>query len=120
MRPDKRDAGYLWDMLETARGVVAMVANLTLERYLANEDARMAMERRIQLIGEAARGVSEAFRQAHPEIPWRGMIAQRNVLVHEYGDVDDESIWDVATVHVPALIRKIEPLIPPIPPDVEA
>jgi uncharacterized protein with HEPN domain len=44
-------------------------------------------------------------------------MAQRNRLVHEYDKIDNELIWDVATVHVPRLIEQIEPLIPPLPSD---
>jgi uncharacterized protein with HEPN domain len=76
---------------------------------------RGAVERHLEIIGEAANKVSEAFRQAHPEIPWRQMIAQRHVLVHEYGEIKHERIWQVATVHLPGLIAGLEPLLPPEP-----
>ena len=117
---DQSDAGYLWDMLEAARGIVGAVATLTLEQYRADENLRLATERRIEIIGEAAGRVSPGVQRAHPEIPWRSIIAQRHVLAHEYGDVDDELIWTVATVHVPQLIVQLEELIPPPPPDPES
>ncbi|HUT54693.1 MAG TPA: HepT-like ribonuclease domain-containing protein [bacterium] len=111
MRPEQRDVGYLLDMLQQARGVVKAVKGLTLDEYETNEDLRLAVERRIEIIGEAARRVSEKFREAHPEIPWRKIIAQRNVLIHEYGEVEDEIMWDVATISVPELVRLLEPLV---------
>ena len=46
---------------------------------------------------------------------WRKIIAQRHVLAHEYGEVKHESIWLVATVHIPDLIERLEPLVPPPP-----
>jgi uncharacterized protein with HEPN domain len=72
---------------------------------------RLLLERRVEIIGEAARHVSEDFRTAHPEIPWRKIVAQRNILAHEYGDIDDEIMWDVATISMPALLRMLEPLV---------
>ena len=117
---DQSDAGYLWDMLEAARGVVESVKNLTLEQYQADENLRLASERRIEIIGEAAGRVSQGVQQAHPEIPWRRIIAQRHVLAHEYGDIDDELIWTVAATHIPQLIDVLEKLIPHPPPDPEA
>jgi uncharacterized protein with HEPN domain len=63
--------------------------------------------------------VSEAFQRAHPEIPWRKIIAQRNVLAHDYGEIQDDVLWQVATVSVPELIAALEPLIPPLPPESE-
>jgi uncharacterized protein with HEPN domain len=77
--------------------------------------SRLATERRIKIIGEAARRVSEDFRNTHPDIPWRPIIAQRNILTHEYGEVIEEKIWRVATRHIHALIEQLEPLVPDPP-----
>ena len=112
MLPDARDAGYLLDMLRHAKGVVRAVEGRTLDDYTADEDLQLAVERRIEIIGEAARRISEAFQEAHPEIPWRKIIAQRNILAHEYGEIEEEIMWDVATVSVPELLRLLEPLAP--------
>lgn len=57
----------------------------------------------------------DMLQHAHPEIPWRLIIAQRHVLAHDYGEIDHERIWRVATMHVPELIRLLEPLVPPAP-----
>lgn len=119
MALEPSDAGYLWDMLEASRGVVRSVKSLTFEQYQADENLRLATERRIEIIGEAAGRVSQAVREAHPEIPWRGIIAQRHVLAHEYGEIDDELIWAVATTHIPNLIATLEKLVPPPPADSE-
>ncbi len=115
MRPDDRDAGHLLDMLQHARGVMRAVEGRTLAQYVEDEDLRLAVERRIEIIGEAARRVSPAFQDAHPDIPWRKIVAQRNILIHEYGEVDDEIMWDVARISVPELVRLLEPLVPPPP-----
>lgn len=79
-----------------------------------------AVERAIEIIGEAARRVSQDFQQAHAGIPWRSMIAQRNVLAHEYGEILQEHIWRVATQYIPVLTDQLAPLIPPLPDDPEA
>jgi uncharacterized protein with HEPN domain len=75
----------------------------------------LAVERALEIVGEAARRVSETYRQAHPEIPWQSIIAQRNVLAHEYGEIKHELIWKVATIRIPELIPLLEKLIPSIP-----
>jgi uncharacterized protein with HEPN domain len=77
----------------------------------------LAVERAVEIIGEAARRVSEEFRRLHPEIPWRSMIAQRNVLAHEYGEIKHERMWLLVTEHLPTLVRDLEKLVPPIPPE---
>jgi uncharacterized protein with HEPN domain len=115
MQPDDRDAGFLLDMLHHARGAADAVKGRTFAEYAADENLRFAVERRIEIIGEAAGRVSVAFREAHPEIPWRKIIAQRDVLAHEYGEVEDEILWQVAAVSVPELIALLDPLVPPPP-----
>lgn len=112
MLPDERDAGFLLDMLRHAQGVARAVEGRTFGDYAADEDLRLAVERRIEIIGEAASRVSDAFREGHPEVPWRKIIAQRNVLAHEYGEIEDEIMWGVAMVSIPELVRLLEPLVP--------
>lgn len=89
---------------------------MTLDRYLADENLRLAVERRIEIIGEAARRISEGFKLAHPEVPWRQIIGQRNVLIHDYDEIEHERIWNLAARDIPVLIAHLEPLLPPLPP----
>jgi uncharacterized protein with HEPN domain len=112
MRPDSGDAAYLWDMREHAQRVIEMVAGIDLKQYARDQKTRMAVERGIEIIGEAARHVSSALRQAHPEIPWSRIIGQRNVLIHEYGAVIDDLVWETASRDVPEMLRLLEPLMP--------
>jgi uncharacterized protein with HEPN domain len=114
MQP-KEDAAYLWDMLDGARTIVQMTTGVEFDQYLTNRMMQLAVERGIEILGEAARGVSDSFQQAHPEIPWRPIIAQRHILAHEYGSIQPDRIWRVVTIHIPALIALLEPLVPSPP-----
>jgi uncharacterized protein with HEPN domain len=107
-----RDAAFLLDMLAAARAAQSFVAGRSFEQYLKDLMFRSAVERQIEIVGEAARGVSDEFKAAHAEIPWRPIMAQRHRLAHEYGEINDELIWRVATIHIPQLIQQIEPLAP--------
>jgi len=111
MKPERADRSYLIDMLDYARGAVAAVGGRTLEAYRRDEQLRLATERRIEIIGEAARRLSADFIAAHPETPWRKIITQRHVLAHEYGEIDDELIWRVVTAHLPNLIQQLESIL---------
>lgn len=119
MRPDERDAAYLLDMMQAAEKVRRFVQGKTQDAFVSDEVLRDAVERNAEIIGEAARKVSEAFKNQHPEIPWRKMIAQRNVLVHEYDKISVDDMWIVATFHIPNLIESLTALIPPTPPEAE-
>jgi uncharacterized protein with HEPN domain len=115
MQPEDRDIALLWDMREAAREIVGFTHDVTYERFAQEKIRRYAVERQLVVIGEAARRVSDTFKAAHPEIPWRGIVGQRNVLTHEYGEILLDRVWLVATESLPELIRLLDPLIPPPP-----
>jgi uncharacterized protein with HEPN domain len=119
MPPDNPDAAALWDMLTYAREIVESLHRIPFERYLTDRNLVLATERRIEIIGEAARQVSRAFQQDHPQIPWRKIIAERHVLAHDYGEIKQEILYRIATVHIPELIDMLQPLVPPPPNDEE-
>lgn len=111
----KDDSVYLWDMLTAARAVVDFTRGRTLAEYEADLLLRSAVERQIEIIGEAARRISKQFQDIHPEIPWRPIQAQRHVLAHDYGEIKHDRIWRVAETHLPELITLLEPLVPTPP-----
>ena len=112
MQPEEKDVGYLWDMREAAREVISLTSGCTAAGYLEDRKLQLAVERLVEIIGEAARRITAAFQQIHPEIPWQQIISQRHVLAHEYGEIKQEYMWRVATRRVPELIALLEPLVP--------
>jgi len=120
MRPEERDPAYLWDMLEAARGALDYATNLTEEEFLKPgkdmEIRRLAVERQLEILGEAARRVSLSFQNEHPGIPWREMIGLRNVISHQYDKVNYAAIFRIVRDRLPELIARLEPLVPPPPP----
>ena len=115
MSVPKDDHVYLWDMLTAARAVVDFTRERSLAEYEANLMLRSAVERQIEILGEAARRISIEFQKAHSEIAWRPIQAQRHVLAHDYGEIKHDRIWRVAETHVPELITLLEPLVPAPP-----
>ena len=106
-------------MLQAAEKVQKFLEGKTFEDFIQDDMRQAAVERNLEIIGEAARRVSEELKQEHPEIPWKRIISQRNVLIHEYDDIDYEKIWKVVSIDVPRLIEQVRPLIPPLPPEVD-
>ena len=111
MQPDQRDAAYLWDMLDAARTMEQLISGLDFTQYSNDRRTQLAVERCLEIIGEAAARVSALFRNAHPEIPWRQIIGQRNVLIHEYGEIKQERIWKVVRENVPQLIELLKQFV---------
>jgi uncharacterized protein with HEPN domain len=108
-----RDDAYLLDMLLAARKIRDFTDDVTWEKFQDDELTQNGIMHLIQIIGEAARKVSPDYQQQHPEIPWDRIIGMRNRLVHEYFRIIPERVWDVVEKNIPALIRLIEPLVPP-------
>ena len=106
-------------MLQAARRLQEFTVGVFFEAYLESVLLQSAVERQLEILGEAARRISEASRQEHPEIPWSSVIGQRNVIAHQYDDVNLEQLWSVVTLDIPILIAQLEPLIPPLPPEIE-
>jgi len=86
---------------------------MTWEGFQQSELHQNAVMRPLEIIGEAARLVSQQTRQAHPEIPWEQMIGMRNRLIHEYFRVNLKTVWETVQNDLPRLIALIEPLVPP-------
>ena len=108
-----RDDAFLLDILLAARKVVEFTNDCDLKRFRQDEVLQHAVMRLIQIIGEAAGRVSQEARDAHPGIPWRGIIGMRHRLVHDYSRIDVDRVWEVVQQDMPDLIRKVEPLVPP-------
>jgi uncharacterized protein with HEPN domain len=108
-----QDEPRLLDMLQAANDAVGFVAGVEQAQFNANKMQQYAVIRCIEIIGEAAGKVSRAFQGAHPEIPWADIVGMRHRLVHNYGDVRLDLVWDVSQLKLPELIAALRPLIPP-------
>lgn len=108
MPPDEKDMAYLWDILDAARTAVAFTQGLRFEEFLHDRKTRNAVERNLEIIGEASRRISPQTRDTYPDIPWRSIIALRNIIAHEYGEILYENIWRVCINRLPPLIWMIE------------
>ena len=114
MQPQERDLAYLWDMREAARLIVRFIRGATYESFYEDLLLRSAIERQLEIVGEAAGRVSMEFQLMHSEIAWRSMTGLRNILAHEYGEIKVDRIWLITTTKVVELIQLLDPLIPPV------
>ena len=80
----RRDDACVLDMLIAARKIRAFTDGVTLDRFRRDEIMQHGIVPLSDILGEAARHVSDDFRATHPEIPWRQFIGMRNRMVHEY------------------------------------
>ena len=107
----RRDPAYLLDILNSSVQAVEYLNESTLEEFLHETLRQDAVIRRIEIIGEAAGKISQEMIAAHPELPWREMKLMRNLLIHEYADVDIHEVWRTVKTDLPPLITALTELI---------
>jgi uncharacterized protein with HEPN domain len=101
---------YVDDMIAFGEKVLAYTAGLDRQAFVANTLVYDATLRNLELIGEAATHVPQEVRVAHPEVPWRMVIATRNRLIHAYLGVDNDTLWSIVASDVPALLSVLRAL----------
>lgn len=111
MRKDPRV--YLAHILECIQKIERFTAD-GKGRFLADELIQDAVLRNFEVIGEAAKRLDDAYRAAHPEIPWRALAGLRDVLIHQYEGVDLERVWAIVERDLPGLKGAIAALLPPL------
>ena len=108
-----RDAGYLLDILNAARGARQYLSGRTFETFLSDVQCQDAVVRRLEIMGEAARRIKAETRAKLTDLPWEQMIGIRNVMIHDYDDIDLEIVWDTVMKDLPPVIQRLESLVPP-------
>lgn len=110
MRPEAKK--YLWDARAAATRVAAFVAAKSLEDYLGDDLLRSAVERQLEIVGEACNQVSRVDAGTGARIPELArLVAFRNVLVHGYADVDHRLVWDLVQTKLPQLASVLDRLL---------
>lgn len=92
-------------MLQAADEARELCRGFTLETFERERRTLLALERVMEVLGGAARRVSDEFQRTHPEIAWRKIIGLRNVLAHEYGRIDHRRLFFAATEVTATLSR---------------
>jgi uncharacterized protein with HEPN domain len=104
MRPEQL---YLTDMVEAADAIAEFVAGFDEAAFYGDAKTQSAVLQKLMVMGEAASRLPQEFKDEHPTIEWRNMVAFRNILVHSYFSVKLEIVWETIQSDVPALRRQI-------------
>ena len=116
MRP--KSAALLWDILDHAEYILEKRGMITFQQYESSRDVRLAIERAFENIGEAARRLSVTDPEISSELSSLPVIiAFRNVLAHNYDQIDNARVWIVMSDHLPLLAAEARRLMPEFPHD---
>ena len=115
MQANNRDAASLWDMVQAIHRIQEFTAGLSFDDYQASILIQSAVERQLEILGEAAGRVSDALRQTYSTIDWRRTVGLRNIIIHRYDEIQQDIIWNIITTELATLLTQLEPLLPPLP-----
>jgi uncharacterized protein with HEPN domain len=108
---DERDRALIYDMLDAARHLQGIWQNRSLAELLNERILQWATDRGFNIIGEAARRQPDTPKAQYPSIDWRRIVGLRNVIVHDYNDVDYGRHWRVIQEDLPKLIVELEKIV---------
>jgi len=110
MRPDA--GAHLWDAAEAARLVDEFARSTSEADFASDLIIRSAIERQLELLGEALKRLRSVDADTTARVPGLDkIVGMRNILAHEYGDIDYEIVWRAATISIPALIPILNELV---------
>ncbi len=115
-----RDSAYLSDIVRAGEAISRFVQGVTKEQFIANEEKYEAVNRKFEIIGEPARHLSPEVRNQLPKVPWHLIMAMRNILMHNYDDVNLNLVWDTIQDDLPLLLSSVEAYLLAHPADVDS
>lgn len=105
------DTVFLRHILDAIDAIDQYTKGMTFEDFVHHSMAHDAVIRQIEIIGEAARNISEEYRESQPQLPWLKMIGIRNKIIHEYFNLNLSVVWDTIKDDLPHLRSSIKELL---------
>lgn len=102
---------YLEEILDAALAAGEFVQGMSSDQFAADLKTRYAVVRALEIVGEATKNVEAAYRDSHPEIPWRLMAGMRDRLIHGYATVDYQVVWQTVTCDLPTVVPLLRAIL---------
>lgn len=105
----------LGEILEAIELVQHYTEGLSYEAFEANVEKQDSVLRRLEIIGEAVKGIPDELRSAYPDTPWSDISGARDILIHEYFRVDLELAWEMVQDDLPSLAKEVRRMLQELP-----
>ncbi len=97
------DRIYVEHILQAIAGIESFTHGLRFDQFAQDLKTQLAVTRELEIIGEASKRLSEAFKNDHNLIPWKKITGMRDFLIHDYLDIDLEIVWKAVTEDIAGL-----------------
>lgn len=111
MSHEKNDRMYLEHIHESVNDVLLYIEGMTLKDFRSEKMVQDAVFRRLEIIGEAAKRLTEDTRSIEDTVPWRKIAGMRDRLTHDYFRIDLAVVWDTIKYGLPSLVRAVDRLL---------
>ena len=105
------DLPFLLHILEAIVDIRASIKGCTKAFFVKNRDVRDANIRRIEIIGEAVKNISQDIKKKYPSVEWKKVAGARDIMIHHYFGVDLDIVWEILTKDVPKIERNIKDIV---------
>ncbi len=101
---------YLEHIQEAIRAILEFTNDVTEEKFYQSDLLQSAVIRKFEIMGEAAKRLPKKLRDKNPDIPWKQMAGFRDILIHDYDDLNLEIIWETIRTDLPSILPLIDDL----------
>jgi uncharacterized protein with HEPN domain len=108
MQLNENDLSYLIDIVDCIMDINEFTQSISYYDFEKDKMRKLAVERQLEVIGQAANKISKEAQEQTSNIPWRNIIGLRNKLAHDYGEILAERIWNITKTSVPELLEEIK------------
>lgn len=102
-------------ILKAVEEIEAFLKGVSYQEFEGSSLLQSAVIRQLEVLGEAAKHVSPAVQDAHPEVAWPQIVGLRNLLIHQYFGVNAHLIWQIATKDLDMLKQQMTQILAELP-----
>ena len=105
---NENDLSYLIDIVDCILDINEFTKSIDFYQFEKDKMRKLAVERQLEVIGQAANKISNEARMILENIPWKNIIGLRNKLAHDYGEILAERIWKISKESISELLNELE------------
>lgn len=105
------DIAFIEDIKEAIKRINAYISGMDYKEFLKDKKTQDAVVRNLEIIGEAAKNISQESKQKYPEMPWKDFARVRDKLIHFYHGVNYDVVWDIALHELPPALKQVKKII---------